>query len=172
MKKKYGISGFLGYKAEIGNLFIIHPGFNGLLMKVMLISMLVLVGLLASVFDVQAQTVYCVRAGATGTNNGSDWNNAFSTLPATLVRGATYYVADGEYSAYKFDDSVSGTSVITIKKATASDHGTNTGWLSSYGDGQAVFSGYILFDTSYWVFDGNGTHTIPSNDTDDYGFKV
>jgi len=172
VKKRYGISGFLGYKAEIGNLVIIHPGFNGLLMKVMLISMLVMVMLLASAFNVQAQTVYCVRAGATGTNNGSDWNNAFTTLPATLVRGATYYIADGKYAAYKFDDPVSGTSVITIKKATASDHGTNTGWRSTYGDGQAVFANYIQFETDWYVFDGNGTHTIPSSNTDDYGFKI
>ncbi|OGP64636.1 MAG: hypothetical protein A2169_05290 [Deltaproteobacteria bacterium RBG_13_47_9] len=170
MKKKYGISGFLGYKAEIGNLVIIHPGFNGLLMKVMLISMLVLVVLLASVFDVQAQTVYCVRAGATGTNNGSDWNNAFSTLPATLVRGATYYIADGKYAAYKFDDSVSGTSVITIKKATASDHGTEIGWDSSYGDGKATFEA-ITFATDDWVFDGV-TGGGPGSWMSGHGFEV
>ena len=33
------------------------------------------------------------------------------------------------------------TSVITIKKATVSDHGTPTGWSDTYGDGQAVFTG-------------------------------
>src|SRR4030043_1400540 len=138
MKKRYGISGFLGYKAEIGHLVITHPGFNGLLMKVMLILMLVLVVLLAGVFDIQAQTVYYVRAGATGANNGSDWNNAFTTLPATLVRGTTYYIADGNYASYTFDDAVSGTTLITVKKATVADHGTETGGVSTYGDGQAV----------------------------------
>ena len=34
----------------------------------------------------------------------------------------------------------SGTQYITIKKAIETDHGTNTGWNSDYGDGQAVFT--------------------------------
>ena len=52
-------------------------------------------------FQPSAQTAqaagdyHYVRAGATGLNNGSDWNNAWTSLPATLVRGDTYYIADG-----------------------------------------------------------------------------
>ncbi|ESS72456.1 hypothetical protein MGMO_57c00360 [Methyloglobulus morosus KoM1] len=94
-----------------------------------------------------------VRAGATGANNGSDWNNAYATLPSSLVRGNTYYLADGSYSGYTFDDANNGTSVITIKKATASDHGSDTGWASTYGDGQAVFFNWYVY-TDYYVFDG------------------
>jgi len=30
----------------------------------------------------------------------------------------------------------------------------------------------MTFTTSYWVIDGNGTFTVPSNNTNDYGFKV
>ena len=67
----------------------------------------------------EAAQVYCVRAGATGANTGADWNNAYTVLPATLVRGATYYVASGSYGAYTYDDAESGTTVITIKKATS-----------------------------------------------------
>lgn len=107
-----------------------------------------------------------VRAGAGGSATGADWTNAYTSLPATLTRGDTYYVADGTYDGYTCDDAASGTTVTTIKKATASDHGTETGWNSSYGDGEAVFTGGIHFDTPYWVIDGNG-----SNFTS-WGFKV
>lgn len=94
-----------------------------------------------------------VRQGASGSANGNDWTNAWTSLPATLVRGDTYYIADGSYSSYTFDDPVSGTNYITIKKAIASDHGTETGWIAAYGDGQAVFSG-LYFYTSFIVVDG------------------
>lgn len=113
-----------------------------------------------------------VRAGATGANNGTDWTNAYTSLPASLTRGDTYYVADGTYSSQTFDDPLSGTSLITIKKATVADHGTNTGWDNSYGDGQAVLGSTMTFNSSYYVVDGNGTHTVPSDNTNDYGFKI
>ena len=94
-----------------------------------------------------------VLAGATGANNGTDWSNAYTALPSSLVRGDVYYIADGTYAGYTFDDSVSGTTLITIKKATVADHGTNTGWLNTYGDGQAIFGGWEVY-TDYWLFDG------------------
>lgn len=100
----------------------------------------------------QAQTFY-VRAGATGGNTGADWNNAYTSLPATLVRGATYYLANGFYGSRTFADPNSGAAVITIKKAIESAHGTNTGWTSAYGDGQAVFTWWLI-PGDYYVFDG------------------
>jgi len=107
--------------------------------------------LLAAV-NAEAQTYY-VRAGATGANNGSDWNNAYSALPGSLVRGATYYVAGGNYSGRTFNDTQSGTTRITLKKATAADHGTDTGWQSGYGSAQAVF-GTFTFNKGYYTIDG------------------
>ena len=92
-----------------------------------------------------------IRAGASG--NGSDWTNAYGELPATLVRGDTYYIADGNYPDYTVDDGKSGQTLITIKKATVSDHGTEAGWQEAYGDGQAVFPG-LNINTSYMVWDG------------------
>ena len=60
----------------------------------------------------------------------------------TLQRGSTYYLASGNYNSYNFTTATSGTSLITIKKASDSDHGTETGWNAGYGSsGQAVFSG-------------------------------
>jgi len=119
-----------------------------------------------------------VRAGASGANNGSDWANAFTDLPATLVRGDVYYVADGNYcpTGYIFDDAVDGDQYIKVLKATVADHGSDVGWNNSYGDGQAIFTEQLDIRTSYIVFDGvvggtpvNGT-IFP--DPTGYGFSV
>src|SRR5690348_11914306 len=85
-----------------------------------------------------------IRAGATGNGSGTDWTNACSGFSGScaisgLVRGDTYYVADGSYGSQTFDTANSGSSVITIIKATVANHGTATGWSDTFGDGQAVF---------------------------------
>jgi hypothetical protein len=113
----------------------------------------------------EAQTYY-VRQGAGGT--GSDWTNAYSSLPATLVRGATYYVAAGSYAGYTFDDAVSGSTPITVRKATAGDHGTASGWQSAYGN-PAVFTGTLHFRTSHVVVDGQTRH---ADWRSGYGFSI
>lgn len=95
---------------------------------------------------------YYIRSNATGAKNGSDWTNAFTNLPATLVRGDVYYIASGTYGNYTFAN-VSGTAPVTVKKATVSDHGTNTGWNDSYANGQAVFTGWTM-RMSNLVIDG------------------
>lgn len=94
---------------------------------------------------------HCIRDGGTG--DGSAWDNALDDLPATLVRGDIYYIADGTYAAYTFNDAVDGTTLITIKKATVASHGPATGWSDAYGDGQAIF-GTLTVTTSYWHIDG------------------
>lgn len=125
-----------------------------------------------------------VRAGATGTADGSDWTNACtdfsgSCAVASLVRGDTYYVATGTYAALTLSKAESGTSVITIKGATVADHGTDTGWQATYsvssadGGAQAQFSfsgdRVISFTTSYWTFDGN---VGSGNTSSAYGFLL
>lgn len=110
-----------------------------------------------------------VRAGATGSGDGSDWNNAYTNIPGTLVRGDTYFVAAGNYGTVRLSTPESGTSYIYIRKATESDHGTDVGWAPSYGTGQAMFTGPVQFVTSYWDWDGvvgSGPGTVP------YGFKI
>ena len=97
-----------------------------------------LVMILAFTGNVYAASHF-IRSGATGANNGNDWTNAWTNLPTTLVRGDTYYIADGTYASHTFNDNASGTNYIYLKKATVADHGTSTGWLDSYGDGQAIF---------------------------------
>lgn len=114
-----------------------------------------------------AQTYY-VLSGASGNTDGTSWTNAFTELPASLVRGATYYIGEGNYGSYTFNDPESGTRPITIKKATHLEHGTDTGWQSAFGHGQAVFDSWMV-NTSYWVFDGQ----IGSADqAGSYGFRI
>ena len=111
-----------------------------------------------------------VRAGASGSADGTDWTNAYTSLPAALTRGDTYYIADGAYGSYDFNDAVSGTTLITIKKATVAAHGTETGWSDTYGDGVAEFSAtgtVLVFSTGYWVFDG-----VTGTNQTGHGFKV
>ncbi len=113
-----------------------------------------------------------VRPGATGLKNGTDWANALTSLPTTLKRGDTYYLANGSYGGYTFNTANSGTTAITVKKAVETDHGTDTGWSSTYGDGQAVFTNWQIY-TDYYVFDGqrrNADWTLGT--TSQYGIKV
>ncbi|MGZ3746481.1 MAG: hypothetical protein ACXWRE_03960 [Pseudobdellovibrionaceae bacterium] len=128
---------------------------------------LALLILLFSPFSVQAANHY-VRQGATGNANGNDWNDAYTSLPTALIRGDTYYIAGGSYPDKDFNTPANGTTVITIRTATALDHGTDTGWLSSYGTGQAIFAGTgVSFSSDYWIFDGGvGSGSDPQS----YGF--
>ena len=125
--------------------------------------LLPLVGLLLLGSLSHAATHY-VRAGASG--SGSDWANAYGALPASLVRGDTYYVAAGSYPGYSFNTPASGASYITVKKATAADHGTATGWNAAYGTGVATF-GSISCAASYITFDG-----VTGADTSGHGFEI
>lgn len=118
---------------------------------------------------------HVVTPGGAGATTGADWNNAYQGLPSSLVRGDTYYLSDGSYSAYTFNTAVSGTTAITIKKATVSDHCTETGWnLSTMGNWQAIFSGAsttgvaIYVRSSYLIIDGGGRSTLNSG----YGIKL
>lgn len=130
----------------------------------------------SSLFAHPAQAAnHYVRAGAAGSATGADWTNAYTALPATLTRGDTYYIADGSYPGRSFSTAASGTTPITILKATTTDHGTETGWVSTFGDGQATFSSAIEFSTRYWVFDGQvggGPSTTLGGWTTGFGFKV
>ena len=118
-----------------------------------------------------AATLY-VRQGATGNGSGTDWTNAFTSLPATLVRGNVYYIAGGTYNSYTFDDAESGSSVITIIKATETDHGTHTGWQTAYGSAQAVFNGFFKFTRGYYVINGQTRDESDWFDGSAYGIQI
>jgi Right handed beta helix region len=115
-----------------------------------------------------------VRASSDVASNGdgSSWASAYKGFPAATayVRGDTYYFAGGNYGKFTFNTANSGTSVITLKKATASDHGTSTGWVDSYGTTQAVFS-LVSINKNYFVFDGS-TGGGPGSWTTGFGVKI
>ncbi len=147
-------------------------------MKILKILTLFLV--ISFMSEIAIAANHYIRDGGTG--NGSDWTNAWDALPATLTRGDTYYIADGSYGAYKFDDAESGSTYIYIKKAIESDHGTDTGWDSTYGDGQAAFdSGYynsgggvtgrLVFAKGFYDIDGQ-VGGGPDSWTSGHGFYV
>jgi len=110
--------------------------------------------------------VYVTPSGG-GTKDGSDWANARAGLPssevhayldlpkAELVRGVTYFVATGKYPGYVLPN-VAGDELITIKKATGADHGTDTGFDAKLGDGEAVFES----GASAWVFAPGAKHYL------------
>ena len=135
-------------------------------LKCMVLASTLTCTLLSSSSTALCATNY-VRSAATGANSGGDWNNAYTGLPATLVRGDTYYVADGTYGSQTFSDNASGSTYIYIKKATVADHGTSIGWSDSFGTSQAVFSGTFGFgngsgNSGYYDINGYSA-TAPKN---------
>jgi hypothetical protein len=127
---------------------------------------------------------YVTETGA-GTRDGSSWSNAHAGLPtdgqhmyvglpyARLRRGTIYLVADGTYPGYVLDDQGGGDALVTIRKAIAGDHGDDTGWDDSMGDGEALFRSdgmVIVFSpgASHYRFDGQvGSGKSPG----EYGFR-
>lgn len=114
-----------------------------------------------------------VLASATGTATGDDWTNAYTALPATLTRDTVYFVGDGDYPEVSATTAESAAEYIYIVKASIDDHGTATGWLDSYGDGQALFEtttgGSVFYiATNYWVIDGK----YRASPATGYGFKI
>lgn len=116
-----------------------------------------------------------IRAGASGSAPCSDWSstNACNDLPASLVRGDTYYIASGTYARHVFNDPESSTAVIVIKRATVAGHGTDTGWSAGY-DGTVQWSTTSTVDVweiinSYYTFEGvTGSGVNPGA----YGFLM
>ncbi len=127
---------------------------------------------------------HVVTPSGNGSRNGNDWSNAYAKLPSPVTRGDTYYLADGSYGNYTVN--TPGSTATTIKKATASDHCTDTGWnAATMGASQAVFTGlnFSSGNSNNFTFDGNGTSTKigcgtaptpggPGTSSSDCGFKL
>lgn len=111
---------------------------------------------------------HAVGPKATGTGSGADWNDS-ETMPSSFTRGDIYYLMDGTYSSLTVSTAVSGSTLITFKKAQSYDYGRSSdgcsndisaGWnASTMGAAQAKFPSLTLNNTSYLVFNGNGTAT-------------
>lgn len=137
-------------------------------------------------FPVQAfAACHAVSVAGSGTNSGADWSNTMANLPATPVRGDTYYMADGTgYVGPTNYPAASGTTQIILRKARDTgfgdgDHGQScgltTGWNgATMGQGQAIFTTNpgISFNTttpaSYVTLSGGGRTTLSTG----YGIKL
>ena len=152
---------------------------NGNSMKKIILITLTL--LIFSISQSESANLY-VRPTAAGTGSGTDWANAAGFTTMTFVRGNTYYFAGdiytygGTYAGRMFNEAVSGTSVITIKKAGAVECALANAPAGC--NNQAVFTELLNAAgkktilhvmTSYWVFDGV---TGSGSDISSYGFKV
>ena len=91
------------------------------------------------------------------------YSTACNYASYSWIRGDTYYFAGSDTSYTEgCIRNVSGTTgTITIKKASPSDHGTDSGWQSSYGSKQAQVP----------VF-GNWVHDVTFDGSYKYGFKI
>ena len=110
-----------------------------------------------------------IRAGATGSKNGSDWTNAYPSFASVVwTRGNTYYVAGGTYSEFvDIYKTESGTTPIIIKKANTTDNSGDAGWNASYASNQVVINGAIAIESSYVEIDG-----VTGSGTSGHGIKV
>lgn len=122
-------------------------------------------------------THYCGPASS-GANTGADWANVWDFDSVTFVRGDTYWIMGGTYSRSSLP-TLSGTSLVTITKATTANHGTDTGWSGlseAQRTGQAVFPGIFTVSMSYVLIDGQFSLLNPTayvaQDTSTYGIKI
>ena len=88
--------------------------------------------------------------------DGSSWSSAGGTnLANTLGAGDTLWLAGGNYgNGFAITVSGNATSPVTIRKATATSHGSDAGWQASY-DVQAEFGTGIGISGRYVTLDGN-----------------
>lgn len=129
-------------------------------------------------------TIYYVRpnGGLYGSENGSDWNNAFDGMPSytssfwssTIHPGDTIYVAGGTYTT-NWRIEASGNSIdgdITIKRATILNHGTNIGWQDSF-DNQSILTQNIeIWNEDYITVDGSEWNGIKLTSKSGYRISI
>lgn len=114
--------------------------------------MMRLIVFLLTALSANAANVY-IRWDATGAGTGNDWTDALTAFPS-MARGNTYYVADGEYAGGTWNTATNADTRILVRKATAANHGTDTGWLATMGDGQCVITNPMIISSGYWTLDG------------------
>jgi hypothetical protein len=120
---------------------------------------------------------WCIAPGNVFNGNGTSWSpaaveggeGAFNAIPQSLIRGDTYYFADGTMKitgvvGYECKTPAEGTKTIALIKAVQTSHGPAMGWVDSMGDGQTVFisssadspySALFCFTTPYWRINGS-----------------
>ncbi len=110
---------------------------------------------------------YYVHHGATGSNNGTSWNDAWNEMNqinySTLACGDTVWLAGGNYTTVlKANKTCAAGSVLTFKRVLSTDSTATAaaGWSSSY-DSTVVLPGMnIPGPASYITFDGRISYGI------------
>jgi hypothetical protein len=94
-----------------------------------------------------------VRPGGSG--SGASWAEARNSINwGSVSPGDTIWLAGGSYGTLSIGASGNASSRIYIKRATASAHGTGTGWSASF-DSQAVIETVNGGGRDYWTLDGS-----------------
>ncbi len=137
-----------------------------------LVFLLIALVVAASTFAANVYVCDTSVCGNTPTAPYDTWEKALDDFPATLTRGNTYYSAEGNYSAYDFDDACSDTPVagcdetdrITVKKCGSGDGicENAAGYNAVHHDGQTVFATTLAISGSYFTIDGNTTDWNPT----------
>lgn len=138
-----------------------------------LLGLVLTILLLGAMTTTSLAATYCVRPTQQGNGDGLTWTNAkalSSVISSGTSRGHTYYISGEGYGAVAFSALASGTSLITMKKATASDHVTDTGWNTSWGTTTASFDSWYI-SSDYWYLDGQ-VGGGPGSWNTDYGFSI
>jgi hypothetical protein len=138
-------------------------------MAPLFVPLVLVCGIVFSVWSSSALAAcHTVNPASAHNGDGTTWNaaasggaaGAFNALPASLIRGDIYYLADGSYPAYTFNAAASGTTTVEIRKAQSYDHCTDTGWnAGTMGSAQAAFSRVFSVSSNYLIVNGNGQQT-------------
>ncbi|HWA27366.1 MAG TPA: LamG-like jellyroll fold domain-containing protein [Lacunisphaera sp.] len=120
-------------------------------------------------FTTAGPAKHYIRAAATGLNNGTSWENAWTSFAAvSWTRGDTYYIAGGTYDEdVAVAASLSGSTWITLKKANAADNAGDTGWNSTFATAQAEILGHVHLEDGYIAFDG-----VTGEGTEGHGVRI
>lgn len=118
------------------------------------------------------------NGGSYGLEDGSDWTNAYNGFSdiswATIAAGDTIWVAGGTYTqALSFTKGGTDNATrITVKRATTSAHGTETGWNAGF-DAQVLINGYTISTGGYnnITIDGQVANGIKIVHTGGYGLN-
>ncbi len=96
---------------------------------------------------------FFIRTDADRGGSGKSWASAWRSLPSELVRGSIYYLAGGSYAHATLSSPEDGTKVVTIRSASAADHGTKMGWSAGLASAPAIFTGIVIQD-GHFTLDG------------------
>ncbi len=135
------------------------------------LKMTLLVCIMSFVFLISAKPAnWYVRTNSVGSNNGTDWNDAWSTINwSSVSAGDTVWMAGGVYfSSMTFSKAGSLGSPINVKRVLSTDSVPTAaaGWSSAF-DSQVIINGStgnpLYFTASYVSVDGRISHGIVVN---------